>query len=167
MKKAGFWIIVLLLCLAGAFYYFRNDAFVAPPSENTVTNPGSKPEVQGTVTFLGGDNPKTIDVEVARSAYEHSKGLMDRTSMPHNQGMLFIFDDMSPRSFWMRNTRISLDIIFVDDQYKVVSIQKNAVPMSEESLLSERPAKYVVEVNAGFSDLYNIRPGDSLSFRIP
>ena len=87
--------------------------------------------------------------------------------MPHSQGMLFIFDDMSPRSFWMRNTRISLDIIFVDDKYKVVSIQKNAVPMSEESLPSEGPAKYVVEVNAGFTDLYNIRPGDSLTFRIP
>ncbi len=155
------------MCLAGAFYYFRNNVLITPPSENTVTNPGSKPEVQGTVTFPGDGNPKTIEVEVARSAYEHSKGLMDRTSMPHNQGMLFIFDDMSPRSFWMRNTRISLDIIFVDDQYKVVSIQKNAVPMSEESLPSEGPAKYVVEVNAGFSDLYNIRPGDSLSFRIP
>ncbi len=167
MKKAGFWIIVLLLCLAGAFYYFRDDTPVVSPPDSAVTHPGSKPEIQGNVTFLGGDTPKTIDVEIARSAYEHSKGLMDRTSMPHNQGMLFIFDDMSPRSFWMRNTRISLDIIFVDDQYKVVSIQKNAVPMSEESLPSEGPAKYVVEVNAGFSDLYNIRPGDSLSFRIP
>ena len=167
MKKAVFWIIVLLLCLAGAFYYFRDKAPVAPPSESAVTSPAAKPEIQGTVTFASGDNPRTIDVEIARSAYEHSKGLMDRTSMPHSQGMLFIFDDMSPRSFWMRNTRISLDIIFVDDKYKVVSIQKNAVPMSEESLPSEGPAKYVVEVNAGFTDLYNIRPGDSLTFRIP
>ncbi len=165
MKKAGFWIVVLLLCLAGAFYYFRDDNPVAPPSESAIT--GTKPEVQGTITFPGVDIPRTIEVEIARSAYEHSKGLMDRTSLPHNQGMLFIFDDMSPRSFWMRNTRISLDIIFVDDQYRVVSIQKNTVPMSEESLPSEGPAKYVIEVNAGFSDLYNIRPGDSLSFRIP
>lgn len=166
MKKAGIWI-ALLLCLAAAFYYFRNNAPAPTSPESTATSSEAKPEIQGTITFPGSDGPKTIEVEIARSAYEHSKGLMDRTSLPHNQGMLFIFDDMQPRSFWMRNTRISLDIIFVDDQHKVVSIRKNAVPMSEESLPSEGPAKYVIEVNAGFSDLYNIRSGDSLSFRIP
>lgn len=151
-----------------AFFFYRNYRNPAElPSAGDTVATGLNPAIQGNLTFHSGENARTIDIEIARSAYEHSKGLMDRTSLPHNHGMLFIFEDMQPRSFWMRNTRISLDIIYVDDQKKVVSIQKNATPMSEESLPSTGPAQYVVEVNAGFTDLYDIKPGDSLSFQIP
>ena len=157
--------MALLLCLAAVFFYRNYDSSSAtgPASEKTE----AAPEIQGSVIFHSAGESKKIDVEIARSIYEHSKGLMDRTSLPHNQGMLFIFEDMGPRSFWMRNTRIPLDIIYVDDRQRVVSIRKNAVPMSDESLPSEGPARYVVEVNAGFTDLYRIAPGDSLTFDIP
>ena len=84
--------------------------------------------------------------------------------MDENQGMLFIFDDSSPRYFWMKNTYISLDIIYIDENFRIVSIQKTALPRSEESLPSEKPAKYVVEVNAGFTDKYKINKGDKISF---
>jgi uncharacterized membrane protein (UPF0127 family) len=167
MKKIALPGLALLVIVLG-FFFFRKDNSISgdPVSTNSVTS-GSNPALQGTLTFLSVENGKTIDIEVARSDYEHAKGLMDRTTLPHNQGMLFVFDDMQPRSFWMRNTRISLDIIYVDDQKRVVSIQKNTIPMSEESLPSTGPAQYVVEVNAGFTDLYDIKPGDSLSFQIP
>ncbi len=85
--------------------------------------------------------------------------------MEEMQGMLFVFEDATPRSFWMKNTYISLDIIYVDADKKIVSIQKSAVPLSEESLPSYKDAMYVVEVNAGFTDKYNIKEGDQISFK--
>lgn len=165
MKKIG--IGVLVLGLLAAVYFLRDDSPGTPSPDTSTVTPGPNPGIQGNVVFHSNGGQTGIDVEIARSVYEHSKGLMDRTSLPHDQGMLFIFDEMAPRSFWMRNTRISLDIIYVDDRKKIVSIQKNAVPMSDESLPSSGPARYVIEVNGGFTDLYNILPGDSLSFQIP
>lgn len=164
MKKAGIVAALLLVVILAFFYFGKEKETVSsttnlPPTENT--------PIQGSVTFHSGGQARKIDVEIARSSYELAKGLMDRNSLPHDQGMLFVFENMAPRSFWMRNTRIPLDIIYVDDKKKVVSIQKNATPMSDESLPSTGPAQYVVEVNAGFSDLYGIKPGDSLTFNIP
>ncbi|GAA4434351.1 hypothetical protein GCM10023091_09140 [Ravibacter arvi] len=165
--KTRIWVILLLLiAAAAAFFFLRREPATEPATHQPAAETG-RPEIQGSITFHSNGTAQKVDVEVARSEYEHAKGLMDRTSLPHHQGMLFIFDEMAPRSFWMRNTRISLDIIYVDDKKKVVSIQKNAVPMSDESLPSTGPAQYVVEVNAGFADLYKIQPGDSLSFNIP
>jgi len=165
-KKLKILAAVLLLCALGVVLYLKTGG---PASEKPapVSQEDSRPEIQGSITFHAAGGDQTIEVEVARSNYEHAKGLMDRTSLPHHQGMLFVFDSMAPRSFWMRNTRISLDIIYIDDKKKIVSIQKNAVPMSDNSLPSEGPAQYVVEVNAGFTDLYQIKPGDSLTFNIP
>src|SRR5690606_4004204 len=166
MKKRVFWVIALVVAAIAAYYFWKNsESGTSKPDEVVITE--QNPEIQGRVIFHTEDGDRAVDVEVARSAYERSKGLMDRTSLPHNQGMLFIFEEMGQRSFWMRNTRIALDIIFVDDKYKIVSIHQNAVPMSEESLLSKGPAQYVIEVNAGYTDLYKIKPGDSLTFDIP
>lgn len=167
MKKTGIGVALVLICLLAVFFFIKNREDAPSPGQTNSPATSENAGIQGNVTFFSGAEPRTVQVEVARSQYEHSKGLMDRTSLPHNQGMLFIFDEMAPRSFWMRNTRVSLDIIYVSDKMKVVSIQKNATPMSDESLPSTGPAQYVVEVNAGFTDLYNINPGDSLSFRIP
>jgi uncharacterized membrane protein (UPF0127 family) len=79
-------------------------------------------------------------------------------------GMLFVFDEPSSQSFWMRNTMISLDIIYVGQDKKIVSIQKKAKPYSEESLPSFGNAQYVVEVNGGYCDKYGIRVGDTIIF---
>lgn len=84
--------------------------------------------------------------------------------MPANQAMLFIFPAERMQSFWMRNTYISLDIIYLDKDLKVVSIQKYAQPFNETSLPSEAPAQYVLEVNAGICDQYNIDKGSQLSY---
>jgi uncharacterized membrane protein (UPF0127 family) len=165
MKKYGIGLAVLIVGALALFFFWNKDAAVSTESghQNTVTNGA----LEGTVIFHSDGKERKVEVEIARSSYELAKGLMDRTTLPHNQGMLFIFEEMAPRSFWMRNTRISLDIIYVDDKKKVVSIQKNAIPQSDESLPSSGPAQYVVEVNAGFCDTYNIQPGDSLTFLIP
>ena len=106
----------------------------------------------------------SFDIELAEDAYETQTGLMNRGSMQNNQAMLFIFPDVEMRSFYMKNTLIPLDIIYIDETQKVVSIQKNAKPMDETALPSQAPAKYVLEINAGLSDQLNIVEGDSISF---
>lgn len=106
----------------------------------------------------------TLDIEIADDDYSTQTGLMYRKSMKPNQGMLFIFPDSDYRSFYMKNTEISLDIIYISEDKRIVSIQKNAKPMDETSLPSEAPAKYVLEVNAGLSSTWNLEKGDYIEF---
>jgi hypothetical protein len=106
----------------------------------------------------------TFDIELAEDEYETQTGLMHRGSMENNQAMLFIFQNVQMRSFYMKNTLIPLDIIYLDESKKVVSIQKNAKPMNESSLPSKVPVKYVLEINGGLSDQLHIVEGDRISF---
>jgi len=103
-----------------------------------------------------------LDIEIADDENERMRGLMDRLELPENAGMLFIFDGDEPRSFWMKNTYISLDIIYINSKKEIVSIQKYTQPKTTTSIPSEAPAKYVLEVNAGFTDKYGIGPGDRI-----
>jgi uncharacterized membrane protein (UPF0127 family) len=107
---------------------------------------------------------KHISIEIVSSESDRNRGLMYRKSMSDSCGMLFVFEQMQPLSFWMKNTHIPLDIIFVDDKFAIVSISKNTTPFSEESLPSAGPSMYVVEVNAGFCDNNHIVPGNKISF---
>ena len=79
-------------------------------------------------------------------------------------GMLFVFNISEPLSFWMRNTIIPLDIIYADSVKQIVKIISNAKPFSEDQLLSEKPAMYVVEMNAGFARKHGLREGDFIDF---
>lgn len=108
---------------------------------------------------------QTIDVEFAKNEMERSLGLMYRSSMDEHQGMWFIFPEEAPRSFYMRNTEISLDIIYLDKDKKVVSIAKNARPYDETSLPSEKPAMYVLEINGGLADKWGIDKGDRIEVK--
>ena len=84
--------------------------------------------------------------------------------MKLNQGMLFIFDDTSERFFYMKNTKIPLDLIFINENKKIVSFQKDAKPFDETSLPSNVPAKFVLEVNAGLVANLSVAVGDSISY---
>ena len=105
-----------------------------------------------------------LDIEIADDDYQIQTGLMYRKSMQKDRGMLFIFPNESPHSFYMKNTEFALDIIFIDAKQKIVSIQKNAQPLDERSLPSEGPAQYVLEVNAQLTDEWNLQKGDSIAF---
>ncbi|GAA0731879.1 hypothetical protein GCM10009430_44510 [Aquimarina litoralis] len=112
--------------------------------------------------------PKSIvnlDIEIADNDYERETGLMYRKTMREKRGMLFIMETLRPQSFYMKNTEISLDIIYIDEQFKIVSFQKNAKPLDPTSLPSGKPARYVLEINAGLSDQWNLKEGDSISFK--
>ena len=108
---------------------------------------------------------QTIEVEFAKNDEERALGLMYRSSMDEHQGMWFIFPEEAPRSFYMRNTEIPLDIIYLDKDKKVVSIAKNARPYDETSVPSEKPAMYVLEINGGLSDKWGIEKGDRMEVK--
>ncbi|ULC60303.1 DUF192 domain-containing protein [Flaviramulus sp. BrNp1-15] len=120
---------------------------------------------EGELTIFKKDSTQvTLDIEIADTEYETQTGLMYRSSMETNQGMLFVFNDVAPRSFYMKNTQIPLDLIFIDGANKIVSFQKNAKPFDENSLPSNAPAKYVLEINADLVDKWVVAVGDSISY---
>lgn len=106
-----------------------------------------------------------LDVEVASTDYETQTGLMYRSSMAEKNGMLFIFDDVRMHSFYMKNTQIPLDIIFIDENWRIASFQENAEPMNENGLSSQVPVQYVLEVNAGLAEKWLLEVGDSIAFK--
>ncbi|OIP50285.1 MAG: hypothetical protein AUK33_08105 [Flavobacteriaceae bacterium CG2_30_34_30] len=107
---------------------------------------------------------KTIDIEIADDEYKTQTGLMYRKTMEENQGMLFIFPDAQVRSFYMKNTEIGLDIIYINADKQIVSFQKNAIPFDVTSLPSVVPAQFVLEINAGLSNRWNVEVGDKISW---
>jgi uncharacterized membrane protein (UPF0127 family) len=123
-------------------------------------------EKEGELTFLtsGGIELSTLDIEIADSRLETTQGLMYRTQLGPDEGMLFIFPFEGPRSFWMKNTQIPLDIVFVNANLRIVTIRNDAVPFDESSYASTEPAKFVVEVNAGYAKKHGIEVGDKIKW---
>lgn len=111
-----------------------------------------------------GNSVAEIEIAVAETDAARSEGLMNVHHLPENAGMLFIFEDESPRSFWMANTPIPLDIIFADQSGQIVRIHRNTRPFSHESIQSGYPAMFVVEVNAGYTLRNDINEGMAISF---
>ena len=107
---------------------------------------------------------KTLDLEIAVTEYETQTGLMYRHSMEDNQSMLFIFKENKTRSFYMKNTEFSIDIIFINSEKEIVNIHKNAKPYDKASLPSEGPITYVLEINAGLSDIWKLEKGDMIEW---
>lgn len=105
-----------------------------------------------------------LDIEIADDAYQTETGLMYRKSMDRNQGMLFIFEEERPRSFYMKNTEFALDIIYINSAKEVVNVHKNAKPLDPTSLPSEGSILYVLEVNAGLSDRWGLEKGDAVEW---
>jgi len=108
-----------------------------------------------------------INAEIADERGEIERGLMYQESMGEKEGMLFIFDKEKETNFWMKNTLIPLDIIFLDENKEIVNIAENAVPCkTEECALypSQFPVKYAIEVNAGFVDKKGIKLGEKAEF---
>lgn len=106
-------------------------------------------------------------VEIAAADATRAQGLMFRDELGADRGMLFIFPDERPRSFWMKNTRIPLDIIYLDRTLEVVSISANTPPCRSRtgrcpSYPSEGPARYVLEINAGLAAELGLEPGDRI-----
>ena len=106
-----------------------------------------------------------FDVELATTPQEQQLGLMFRDNMADDHGMLFVFPDSAPRRFWMKNTRIPLDIFYFDENLRLVSVADDAKPCRVAqcpSYPSAGPARYVLELNAGKAAELAVKPGDEL-----
>jgi len=122
---------------------------------------------EGELIFRSADGQKNLtrlEIEIADDNYQRAQGLMFRKSMPNTRGMLFTFETAEEQSFWMRNTYIPLDIVYINDKLEVVSIQKNCATLNDTPLPSGKPAQYVVEINAGLSDKLGIKPGAKIAW---
>lgn len=102
---------------------------------------------------------RNYKLEIARTEKDREFGLMFRNSMPPDRGMLFVFPDQQPRGFWMKNTKIPLDILFLDTGGRVVSIH-TMTPLSTRTTQSASPARFAIELNAGQAAAAGIKAGD-------
>ncbi|WP_121667642.1 DUF192 domain-containing protein [Mesonia aquimarina] len=131
----------------------------------TTKQPSFKKE--GTLLFLNKSNDTiaNIAIEIADNSYEHQTGLMYRKSMKEDRGMLFIYsEELARPNFYMKNTYIPLDLIYINSANKIVDINRNAKPMDESPIPSEAASQYVLEVNAGMADQWKISLGDRAIF---
>lgn len=107
----------------------------------------------------------SVTVEVARTKDEVTRGLMYRKHLPENSGMLFLMPSEEVQSFWMKNTLLPLDMIFIDSTMKIVGIVHNAQPGTLESRYVPHKSNYVLEVNGGFSKQRGISQGNTVTFK--
>ena len=154
-------IVIAILAVAVIVFFIVNN-FTS--NESKVQYYKFKKEGELTFTDSVGNLKAKIDLEIADNEYERQLGLMNRNEMKDNEGMLFIFPDVDSRSFWMLNTILSLDMIFIDADKRIVTIHKNTIPFSQQSYPSSKPSIYVVEVLSGFTDKHNIQVGDKINW---
>ena len=145
--------LVAALALASIIVPGRAQAQGAPAAVEAALEPLEVQAASGTHRF---------SVEVMRDDAQRARGLMFRRYLPADRGMLFDFKREEPISMWMKNTFISLDMIFVDRTGRIVSIAQDTEPLSERIIPSGGPAYAVLEVNAGTARRLGIKPGDRL-----
>ena len=123
----------------------------------------AKPAARVTVeTARGGTH--TVAVEVARSEAERARGLMNRASLAADAGMLFVFDEEGDHPFWMKNTLIPLDMIFIGDDGRVAGVVARATPGSLAPRSTGVTSRFVLEVNGGWAEAHGVAPGDPVRF---
>ena len=114
------------------------------------------------VMLEAGASQYRFEVEIADEPDERAQGLMNRQSLADNAGMLFVYSQPQPVQFWMKNTPLSLDIVFVRDDGTIARIADHTTPMSEDLIPSGEPVRAVLEVKAGIMHQLGITVGDRL-----
>ena len=123
------------------------------------------PDVQfkrSSLTIVSGGRDLKFEVDLATNDAERSQGLMFRKELGAFEGMLFDFHQEMPVSFWMKNTLIPLDMVFIAADGTVKHVHANAVPLSTEAIPSRYPVRGVLEINGGSAALLGIKPGDKV-----
>lgn len=139
---------------------FGEPAPVATKAESCPADPtGNLKLPLGKITFAEAPNAPQVEVELARDEAARERGLMYRTSMPDNHGMLFSWDDESQRTFWMRNTCLPLDMLYVDKDGFVAGILEQVPTLNDAPRGIKCPVAHVLELNAGWARAHGIAPG--------
>jgi uncharacterized protein len=166
-KKLYLGIFFLLCAIVAVIFVFVLPDKPAKVAEQPVVKKDSLAFVkEGTATFYSKNKTAkcTFDVEIADTPERQKQGLMFRESMYDKQGMLFPNDTAKIQTFWMKNTYLPLDIIFIGADSTIVSISEYTTPFSEQTLSSEGPAQFVLEINAGQSRVFDLIKGDKFSW---
>ncbi len=145
-------VIVISVLLLGACNGKKEDSIT---SEEKLNYPFTK---EGTLDLMSEDGVpfKTIDIEVADTEQQRNRGLMDRDSLGENQGMIFLMPREEVQTFYMKNTRIPLDLVYISSDSVVVDIQQG-VPYRVQTIPSDTVSKYVLELNKGMAEKWGIQ----------
>lgn len=121
---------------------------------------------EGKLSILNNEKKTLAEfkIEIADSPYERQTGLMYRDKLEKQHGMLFVFENSELRGFYMKNTLIPLDLIFIDEYYEIIHIHSKATPYETASISSQLPAKYVFEINGGLSEQIGIQKGMKIKY---
>ena len=154
-------IAFVLLLLAGCGG--SSDAGASSSPESEASDDGSAANASGlrTLTIASGGEEVEVRVEIADSPDEQARGLMNRTALAEDRGMLFVFEEEQELSFWMKNTLIPLSIAYMDSEGHIVDIQ-DMKPLDDEEphYVSAEPARYALEVNQGFFEERGVEVGN-------
>ncbi|HSN99878.1 MAG TPA: DUF192 domain-containing protein [Candidatus Nanopelagicales bacterium] len=132
------------------------------PDPRCPADPTGNPDLRtGKVLFPEATAPEVL-VELAENDEHRTRGLMFRKSMPEHQGMLFVFQDRRTHSFWMRNTCIPLDMLFIDEDGTIVGIEENTPTMTDATFQVGCPSTYVLELNAGWARKHGVKAGQKV-----
>lgn len=159
----GLFLVVLLLILFGGSY----SSTVFLDQNKDASNQAS---IKQTVNIISGS--LNVQAEIPTSANSRKKGLSDRDSLPIDQGMLFVFDSSANHTFWMKDMKFAIDIIWIDEDKKIVHIAENISPEPDKQdaeltrYSSPTPSKFVLELNAGLTKLNNLKVGDLVDFTL-
>lgn len=145
--------------VAAALILLMVGSFVGCESGTHATSQPGVTELPSTDVALGG---RRFRLEIADDEKERETGLMHRTSMPADHGMLFAFPDVQPRQFWMKNTLIGLDIVYLDENGVVLNVE-HMFPKDLTGVNSDGPAKYAIELNQGVANQIGLKPGDKVA----
>ncbi len=151
--------VLLVACSEAPKTTNNNSTAEAPKAEPPFVK-------EGELDIIAADGKpiKHLSIEKALTESERAQGLMYRSSMADSCGMLFVMDNEEEQNFYMKNTIMPLDIMYIDSKKKIVTIARYTKPYSLDNILSGKPALYVLEVNAGFSDKYGVKEGDKVQF---
>ncbi len=165
-KKSGnilYKIIPAVLILGVLVYLFLPNLFKKSEEDSEYVF-----RKDGELTFVDSTGSKVeakIDIQIADNDFDRELGLMFRKHMLENRGMLFVFPQETIQNFWMRNTFIPLDMVFVNSKDEIVTIRHATQTLSDQTYSSTAPALYVIELNLDFTNKYNIKVGDKIKWK--
>jgi uncharacterized protein len=157
------WLLVftILGCSSGTKH---DDGPAVTPQPRAEVAPVSPTGPMPKVYLTSPQGELAVDVEIVKTDAQIERGLMFREHLPPDQGMLFLMSEDKPWTFWMENTLIPLDMIFVAKDMTIAGIVENAAPRTRDPRTVDKPSRYVLEVNGGYSAAHHIAAGSKVRF---
>ena len=155
-------IVLLLALLLAGCGPSDTGATASPGAVSTGSGATTASELRTVTIDSSGGGKVEVRVEIADDLPEQTRGLMERTALAEDRGMLFVYSDEEVRSFWMKNTLIPLSIAYMDSEGRIVDIQ-DMKPLDDDppNYVSAKPARYALEVNRGFFEEHGVEVGDT------